>query len=112
MFLKITSDEGLIGWGEPNLEGKSDADIGAIAELEDYFLGADPWCIEDHWQAVYRGSFYHRGAVLNSSLAGIDQALWDLRGQELGAPVYELLGGRPGTKSEPFPCPRDPKILW
>lgn len=93
IFLKVTTDEGIIGWGEPNLEGKPDAVLGAVAELEDYFIGADPRRIEHHWQAVYRGSFYHRGSILNSALSGIDQALWDIKGKELETPVYELLGG-------------------
>jgi galactonate dehydratase len=93
VFLKVTTDEGVVGWGEPNLEGKPEAVLGAVAELEEYFVGADPRRIEHHWQAVYRGSFYHRGAVLNSALSGIDQALWDIKGRALDAPVYELLGG-------------------
>ncbi|MEF8853463.1 MAG: galactonate dehydratase, partial [Haloarculaceae archaeon] len=93
VFLKVTTDEGLVGWGEPNLEGKPEAVLGAIRELEDYFVGVDPRRTEHHWQAVYRGSFYHRGAVLNSALAGIDQALWDIKGKRLGVPVHELLGG-------------------
>jgi galactonate dehydratase len=93
VFLRVETDTGHVGWGEPNLEGKADAVLGALAELEDYFVGKDPRRTEHHWQAVYRGSFYHRGAVLNSALAGIDQALWDLKGKELGVPVYELLGG-------------------
>jgi len=93
VFLKVTTDEGIVGWGEPNLEGKPEAVLGAITELEEYFFGADPRRIEHHWQAVYRGSFYHRGAILNSALSGIDQALWDIKGKALDTPVYELLGG-------------------
>jgi len=93
VFLKVETDAGHVGWGEPNLEGKAEAVLGAISELEAYFVGKDPRRIEHHWQAVYRGSFYHRGAVLNSALAGIDQALWDIKGKDLGVPVYELLGG-------------------
>jgi galactonate dehydratase len=93
VFLKLTTDEGIVGWGEPNLEGKPEAVLGALAELEEYLIGADPTRIEHHWQAVYRGSFYHRGAVLNSALSGVDQALWDIKGKALDTPVYELLGG-------------------
>lgn len=93
LFLKISTDVGIVGWGEPNLEGKSEAVLGAIQELESYLIGADPRRIEHHWQAIYRGSFYHRGGVLNSALAGIDQALWDIKGKALGVSVAELLGG-------------------
>jgi len=93
LFLKIITNSGIYGWGEPNLEGKTDAVLGALDELEEYFIGKDPRKIEHHWQSVYRGGFYHRGAVLNSALAGVDQALWDIKGKSLDAPVYELLGG-------------------
>jgi galactonate dehydratase len=93
VFLKVETDTGIVGWGEPNLEGKHEAVLGALADIEDHLVGADPRRIEHHWQSIYRGSFYHRGAVLNSALAGVDQALWDIRGKDLGVPVHELLGG-------------------
>jgi len=93
VFLKVTTDEGIVGWGEPNLEGKTDAVLGALNEIEEYLIGKDPRKTEHHWQAVYRGGFYHRGGALNSALAGVDQALWDIKGKSLGKPVYELLGG-------------------
>ncbi|TKX83336.1 galactonate dehydratase, partial [Halorubrum sp. SS5] len=56
--------------------------------------GEDPARIEDHWQTMYRGGFYRGGPVLMSAIAGIDQALWDIKGKRFGAPVHELLGGR------------------
>jgi galactonate dehydratase len=93
VFLKIETDAGIVGWGEPNLEGKHEAVLGALEDIEDHLVGEDPRRIEHHWQSIYRGSFYHRGEILNSALAGVDQALWDIRGKELGVPVHELLGG-------------------
>ena len=93
VFLKVTTDEGIVGWGEPNLEGKTDAVLGALDEIEEYLVGEDPRKVEHHWQSLYRGGFYHRGGALNSALAGVDQALWDIKGKALGKPVYELLGG-------------------
>ncbi len=76
------------------MEGRAKTVEAAVEELfESYLLGEDPTRIEDHWQAMYRGSFYRGGPVLMSAIAGIDQALWDIKGQTLGAPVYELLGG-------------------
>jgi len=93
LFLKIDTDEGLSGWGEPVLEGRAQTVAAAVDELADYLVGKDPAPIEDHWNVLYRGGFYRGGGVHMSALAGIDQALWDLRGKALGQPVHRLLGG-------------------
>lgn len=93
LFLKMETDEGLSGWGEPIVEGRAETVAAAISELSDYLVGKDPSPIEDHWSVLYRGGFYRGGAVLMSALAGIDQALWDLKGKALGQPVHRLLGG-------------------
>jgi galactonate dehydratase len=95
LFLKLETSDGLVGWGEPVIEGRSKTVQAAVKELLDaYLLGEDPFHIEDHWQTMYRGGFYRGGPVLMSAIAGIDQALWDIKGKRFGAPVYELLGGR------------------
>ena len=93
LFLKIETDEGLCGWGEPVLEGRALTVAAAVAELADYLVGKDPSPIEDHWNVLYRGGFYRGGGVLMSAIAGIDQALWDIKGKALGQPVHRLLGG-------------------
>ena len=94
LFLRIETADGTVGWGEPVVEGRARTVRTAVEELLDsYLLGADPSRIEDHWQTMYRGGFYRGGPVLMSAISGIDQALWDLKGKRLGAPVYELLGG-------------------
>ncbi|MGO1070967.1 galactonate dehydratase [Lysobacter sp. CA199] len=93
MFLKIETDEGLVGWGEPVVEGRARTVEAAVAELGEQLIGKDPARINDHWQAMYRGGFYRGGAVFMSAIAGIDQALWDIKGKALGVPVYQLLGG-------------------
>lgn len=92
-FLKIETDEGIVGWGEPVLEGRAETVATAVQELGDYLIGKDPRHIEDHWTVLYRGGFYRGGGVHMSALAGIDQALWDIKGKALGVPVSELLGG-------------------
>ena len=92
-FLKIETDEGITGWGEPVLEGRAHTVAAAVAELADYLVGKDPSPIEDHWTVLYRGGFYRGGGVHMSALAGIDQALWDIKGKALGVPVHKLLGG-------------------
>ncbi|MBP2299855.1 galactonate dehydratase [Azospirillum picis] len=93
MFLKIETDEGVTGWGEPVIEGRARSVEAAVHELSEYVVGKDPARINDIWQVLYRGGFYRGGPILMSAIAGIDQALWDIKGKVLGAPVYQLLGG-------------------
>jgi galactonate dehydratase len=93
MLLKIETDEGVVGWGEPVIEGRARTVETAVQEMEPYLIGQDPSRINDLWQTMYRAGFYRGGAILMSAIAGIDQALWDIKGKVLGQPVYELLGG-------------------
>ncbi|MCH7232550.1 galactonate dehydratase [Glycomyces sp. L485] len=93
LFLRIETDDGLVGWGEPIVEGRAEAVAATVETLAETLIGADPARIEDHWQVLAKGGFYRGGPVLSSALAGIDQALWDLKGKALGVPVHELLGG-------------------
>ncbi|MDJ1134570.1 galactonate dehydratase [Streptomyces iconiensis] len=94
LFCRIETDDGLVGWGEPVVEGRADTVRTAVHELAGQFLvGADPLRIEDHWQLMTKGSFYRGGPVLSSAVAGLDQALWDIAGKAYGAPVHQLLGG-------------------
>jgi len=94
LFLKIETDEGIAGWGEPVLEGRAQTVASAVEELSDYLVGKDPFLIEDHWNVLYRGGFYRGGGVHMSAIAGIDQALWDIKGKAFGVPVHQLLGGK------------------
>lgn len=93
LFLKIYTDEGITGLGEPVVEGRAQTVETAVQEIGRYLVGQDPRRIEHHWQAIYRGQFYRGGPVLASALSGIEQALWDILGKWLGVPVYQLLGG-------------------
>ena len=93
LFLKIETDEGFVGWGEPVLEGHAETLRAKIVELEDFLIGEDPMRIEDIWQKVYRNGCYRGGPVLMSALAGIDTALWDIKGKAYGQPIHQLLGG-------------------
>ena len=94
LFLKVETDEGIVGWGEPVVEGRALTVEAAVHELADYLVGKDPLLIEDHWQVMYRGGFYRGGSIHMSALAGIDQALWDIKGKAYGQPVHALLGGQ------------------
>ena len=94
LFVRVESDDGAVGWGEASLEGHAEAVDGAFESLRDRFVGHDPRRIEDIWQVAYRGGFYRGGPVLMSALAGLEQALWDLKGKVVGLPAWEMLGGR------------------
>ncbi|TPO04926.1 galactonate dehydratase [Mesorhizobium sp. B1-1-5] len=94
LFLKIETDAGVTGWGEPVIEGRALTVEAAVKEFADYLIGKDPRLIEDHWTVMHRGGFYRGGPILMSAIAGIDQALWDIKGKALGVPVHELLGGK------------------
>ncbi|UXH43317.1 galactonate dehydratase [Rossellomorea vietnamensis] len=93
LFLKIETDEGLVGWGEPVIEGKAHSVKAYVEEMMENLIGKDPMRIEDHWNMMYRSGFYRGGPIHMSAIAGIDQALWDIKGKYYDAPVYELLGG-------------------
>ncbi|NJB87843.1 galactonate dehydratase [Lewinella marina] len=93
LFLKLTTAEGIVGWGEPVVEGRAATVEACVRELEEHIVGHSAHRIEDFWQMVYRGGFYRGGPVLMSALSGIDQAMWDIKGKALGVPVHELLGG-------------------
>jgi len=93
LFLKIHTNAGIVGLGEPITEGRALTCAEAVKEIEPYLVGKDPRPVGKHWQAIYRHAFYRGGPILTSALSGIDQALWDIKGKALGVPVYELLGG-------------------
>ena len=94
VFVRVETSDGATGWGEASLEGHGEAVVGAFEPLRDRFIGHDARRIEDIWQIAYRGGFYRGGPVLMSALAGLEQALWDLKGKALGVPAWEMLGGR------------------
>jgi len=92
-LVKVTTDDGIVGWGESTLENKPKSTMAAVEELADYLVGKDPLLIEHHWQHIYRSAFFRGGAILMSALSGLDHALWDIAGKYYGVPVYKLLGG-------------------
>ncbi len=92
-FVEIETDEGLTGWGEPVIEGKAATVQACVEEMKPYLIGADPGRIEDIWTVLYRAGFYRGGPIVMSAIAGIDQALWDIKGKFYQAPIHSLLGG-------------------
>jgi len=93
LFLKIETDSGIAGWGEPVLEGHAETLAAKIYEFADFLVGRNPLHIEDIWQTLYRNGCYRGGPVLMSAISGIDMALWDIKGRDLGRPVHALFGG-------------------
>ncbi len=93
-MVEVLTDSDLVGWGEAVIEGKASTVEACVKEMEEYVLGKDPTKIEDIWNLLYRAAFYRGGPIIMSAIAGIDQALWDIKGKLLGVPVHELLGGK------------------
>jgi galactonate dehydratase len=93
LFVRVETDTGIVGWGEPVVEGRSETVRTAVEQLSELLIGEDPLRIEDHWQVMTKGSFYRGGPILSSAVSGLDQALWDIAGKSLGVPVHQLLGG-------------------
>lgn len=111
LFLKVHTDAGIVGLGEPIVEGRALTCQTAVRELEPYLLGKDPRQVVHHWQAIYRHAFYRGGPILTSVLSGVDMALWDIKGKALGVPVYELLGGPTRRRVRVYAHARTPSDL-
>ncbi len=102
LFLKIETDEGISGWGEPIVEGKAHSVQAMIDDLSTSLIGKNPLDINKIWIELYRGGFYRGGATHMSAMAGIDQALWDIKGKYHDVPIYELLGGKVRDKQKVY----------
>jgi len=111
LFLKIHTDAGITGLGEPITEGRALTCKTAVEEVAPYLIGKDPRAVVHHWQAIYRHAFYRGGPILTSALSGIDQALWDIKGKALGVPVYELLGGPTRNRVRVYAHARSPEAV-
>lgn len=93
LFLKMTTESGLVGWGEPVVEGKASTVAECVREMIPSLIGKSAGNVEDVFQMLYRTGFYRGGPILTSAISGIEQAMWDIKGKFYNAPVYELLGG-------------------
>jgi len=97
VFVKISTDAGITGWGEMLKDDAKACAAGAL-EVGHYLIGQDPCRVTHHWQAIHRGAFYRGGPVKTAISSGIDQALWDIKGKVYGVPVWKLLGGHTRDK--------------
>ena len=93
IIVLVRTDEGLTGIGEASLGGRGRGVLGILDHFRELLVGQDPAKIEHWWSEMVRGTFWSTGQVIMSAVAGIDIALWDLKGKRLGVPVYDLLGG-------------------
>lgn len=98
MFVKVSTDEGIVGYGEAGAWGHIEASGACMLRFGEYLVGRDPAAIEHHWNVMHRFSYF-QGTAINAAISAIDIALWDIKGKALGVPVYELLGGAVRTKA-------------
>ena len=93
MILRMFTDQGIIGYGEPMNYEHWRVVSQAVDDMAEYLVGKDPLQIEDHWQTMYRSSYSRSMPVLVGALSGIEMAMWDVFGKVTGMPVWKLLGG-------------------
>jgi galactonate dehydratase len=94
LLIKVTTDEGVYGWGESGLSTREKAVMGAVAHYREFLIGRDPMAIGALWQEMYRSQYFEGGRVLVAAISAIDIALHDIKGKALGVPVHALLGGK------------------
>lgn len=112
LILKMHTDKGIVGLGEPTLEGKTQTLETCVNEMGRWLIGQDPRRIEHIWQTLYRGSFYRGGPVLLSAISGIEQACWDILGKHLNTPIWQLLGGKVRDRIRMYRhVGTDPKVM-
>ncbi|RHR47641.1 galactonate dehydratase [Clostridium sp. AF18-27] len=93
IFVKLSTDEGVEGWGEMISGTKTETVVAGAREMGGNLIGRDPFEIERLWQEMYK-SFFRGGPINGTIVSGMEMALWDIKGKYFGVPVYELLGGR------------------
>ncbi|CAK7221475.1 hypothetical protein SBRCBS47491_004538 [Sporothrix bragantina] len=101
LLVKIVTEQGITGWGEAGVWGHIEAAGAAVRRFAEYLVGKPAFCIEHHWNVMHRFSYF-QGIAINAAISGIDIALWDVKGQALGVPIYELLGGACRTKARVY----------
>ncbi len=94
VFVRVETDDGYVGWGESIIPKRVHTVLGAITDLANNVIGEDPLLIEELWQKMFRGAFFRGGPFVATAIAGIEQALWDIKGKYYGLPVHEFFGGR------------------
>jgi galactonate dehydratase len=95
IFLKVKTDEGLVGVGECTLQNREEGVLGYLpGAVRRHVIGSDPFNVEDLWLRMYRNDFWRGGPIAATVMSGVEIACWDIIGKALGQPVWRLLGGR------------------
>lgn len=110
LLVKVTTDDGVYGWGESGLSSREDSVIGTITHFADFLVGQDSRRIGRIWQECYRSMYFEGGRVLTAAISAIDIALYDILGKQLGVPVYQLIGGKQRDVIPTFACATAPNI--
>ena len=98
VFVKLYTNQGITGLGEGTLSNKGEVVAAAIENHKRYLVGKDPTEIERHWRGMFIGPRYRGGPILMSALSAVEIAMWDILGQALGRPIWQLLGGKARDK--------------
>lgn len=94
VYVKVSTDQGIHGWGEAYSAGPDEATVATVRDFKDWLVGKDPRNIEYLWATMYNFTRFPGGLVVNAAISGIEHALWDIAGKAAGLPVYMLLGGK------------------
>ncbi|SNS60774.1 mandelate racemase/muconate lactonizing enzyme family protein [Antarctobacter heliothermus] len=103
LLVKVSTDDGLIGWGESGLSAREDSVAATIRHFAEFLVGKDSNQIGRIWQESYRSQYFEGGRVFTAAMSAIDIALYDILGKRLGVPVYQLLGGKQRDEIPTFP---------
>ena len=108
IFVKLSTDEGVEGWGEMISGTKTETVVAGAREMGGYLIGRDPFEIERLWQEMYK-SFFRGGPINGTIVSGMEMALWDIKGKYFGVPVYEAAGPGIGLRSIPGSAETGPR---
>src|SRR5271157_1758176 len=109
VYVKVSTDQGIHGWGEAYPGGPDAAVMANILDFKDWLVGKDPRNIEYLWATMYNFSRFPGGLVVNAAISGIELALWDIAGKAAGLPVHMLLGGKCRNKIRCYQAANSPE---
>jgi galactonate dehydratase len=109
VYVKVSTDQGIHGWGEAYSAGPDQATVATILDFKEWLVGKDPRNIEYLWATMYNFTRFPGGLVVNAAISGIEHALWDIAGKAAGLPVYMLMGGKCRNKIRVYQAANSPE---
>jgi galactonate dehydratase len=109
VYVKVSTDQGIHGWGEAYSAGPDEATVATVKDFKDWLMGKDPRNVEYLWATMYNFTRFPGGLVVNAAMSGIEHALWDIAGKAAGLPVYMLLGGKCREKVRCYQAANSPE---